>query len=227
MAQLSHLLAGLVKLFQHLLDLAGELLRRCRQQRCGLLERVEALLDQLVGASPGDRFDAADAGGRAAFAGDQEQADIAGLVDVRAAAQLVGEKSLLAGSPMVMVRTVSPYFSPNSAMAPSPIACCSGLMAMFRRIIAQDGPVDAGFDLLQLLGCHRLRVGEVEAQPVGGDQRAGLAGMLAQHAAQLGVQQVGGGVVAHDVLAALGVHPGDRQVAHLGLAAHHLAVRAR
>ena len=66
-------------------------------------------------------------------------------------------------------------------------------------------------------------MGKVEAQPVGRDQRAGLAGMLAQHGVQLGVQQVGGGVVAHDILAAGRVDPGDRHVAGARCAVHDLA----
>ncbi len=37
------------------------------------------------------------------------------------------------------------------------------------------------------------------------------------------VQQVGGGVVAHDVLTALRVHLGNRLVADLGFAAHNFA----
>ncbi len=85
--------AGL-QLAQHLGSTGRHILRVSIQQAGGLLERFEALLHQLVGAAPGDRFDAADAGRRAAFAGDQEQADIAGLIDMRAAAQLVGEDLL-------------------------------------------------------------------------------------------------------------------------------------
>ncbi len=81
---------------------------------------------------------------------------------------------------MVIVRTVSPYFSPNSAMAPSAMACCRGLWVMFRRKFPRMCLVDAGLDLLQLLRGDRLGVGKVEAQAVGGDQRTGLAGMIAQ-----------------------------------------------
>ena len=52
---------------------------------------------------------------------------------------------------------------------------------------------------------HRARLAEVEAQPVGGDQRALLRHVLAEMAAQRGVQQVGGGVGAADAVAARGV----------------------
>ena len=52
-------------------------------------------------------------------------------------------------------------------------------------------------------------MGEVEAQTVGGNQRAGLAHVCAQNIAQLGVQQMRRRVVAHDVPAPVGVHLGQ------------------
>ena len=112
-------------------------------------------------------------------------------------------------------------------MAPSPIACCSGLRAIFRWKVAQDAAVDAGFDALQLIRRDRLGVGEVKAQAVGRHQRACLAGVLAQFLAQFGMQQVGGGVVAHDITAALCVHLGNSRLANLGCAPDHLARCAR
>src|SRR5499433_328514 len=66
-------------------------------------------------------------------------------------------------SPMATTRTSSPYFSPNSARAP---------------------------DAFDLLGRHRLGMGEVEAQPVGRDQRALLRHMIAEHLAQRLVQNM-------------------------------------
>ena len=54
------------------------------------------------------------------------------------------------------------------------------------------------------VGRHRLVVAEVEAQPVGVDERALLLDVLAEHLAQRPVEEVGGGVVAAD-----GVAPGD------------------
>ena len=55
---------------------------------------------------------------------------------------------------------------------------------------------------LQLVGGHRLEVREVEAQAVRRHQRALLLHMRAQDFAQRGVQQVRGGVIAADVVAA-------------------------
>ena len=48
-------------------------------------------------------------------------------------------------------------------------------------------------------------VGEVEAQPVGRDERAGLLDVLAEHLAQGVVQEVGGRVVAAGRVASLDV----------------------
>jgi hypothetical protein len=60
----------------------------------------------------GHRLDAAHAGGHAAFGDDLEQADVAGALHVRAAAQLA------AGADVEHAH-LSPYFSPNSIIAPS------------------------------------------------------------------------------------------------------------
>ncbi len=49
---------------------------------------------------------------------------------------------------------------------------------------------------------------EIEAQTIRRDQRAGLAGMLTQYLVQRGMQEVGRGVIAHDIVAAAHVHLG-------------------
>ncbi len=56
-------------------------------------------------------------------------------------------------------------------------------------------------------------MGEVEAEAIGSDQRTCLPSVLAEHAVQRGVEQVGGGVVAHDVPAPAGVDGRARLVA--------------
>jgi hypothetical protein len=55
------------------------------------------------------------------------------------------------------------------------------------------------------LGRDGLEVGEVEAQPAGVDQRALLAGVLAEHVAERPVEGVGGGMAAGDRPPAVGV----------------------
>ena len=67
--------------------------------------------------------------------------------------------------------------------------------------VLAHGLVGQRLDLAQLLRRQRLEMGEVEAQAVRRDQRAGLAHVRAEHLAQGGVQDVGAGVVAHDVAA--------------------------
>ena len=57
-------------------------------------------------------------------------------------------------------------------------------------ILADDG-VDLDLDRCQLFRRHRLWVREVEAQALGGDQRAPLADMAAQNALERGMQQMG------------------------------------
>ncbi|MNU71875.1 hypothetical protein D3C71_613170 [compost metagenome] len=63
------------------------------------------------------------------------------------------------------------------------------------RRVLQDDFVRHLLDHLQLLGRHRLRMRNVEAQALGRDQRTLLGDVRAEHLAQRLVQQVGGGVV--------------------------------
>jgi hypothetical protein len=63
------------------------------------------------------------------------------------------------------------------------------------RGVLADFVVDDVFQRLDLLGLDRLEVAEVEAQALAVDQRALLLHVVAEHLAQGGVQQVGGGVV--------------------------------
>ena len=74
-----------------------------------------------------------------------------------------------------------------------------------RFLVAAEVEVHLGLDQAQLVGCHRPRLAEVEAQPVGGDQRALLRHVRAEMAAEGGVQEVGGGVGAAQAAAALDV----------------------
>jgi hypothetical protein len=64
------------------------------------------------------------------------------------------------------------------------------------RLVARDLRVDAVLDGPDVLIAQRGAVGEVEAQLVRADVRAGLAHVVAQALAQGSVQQVGGRVVA-------------------------------
>jgi hypothetical protein len=74
--------------------------------------------------------------------------------------------SKLADSKMLIVRTVSPYFSPKSAIAPSARAS-SRDFEMRDRHIRRNRVVDDALDAFDLLGGHRFGMVEVEAQVVG------------------------------------------------------------
>ena len=93
-------------------------------------------------------------------------------------------------------RTVSPYFSPNSAIAPAAIASCGRLHLGLDRRVLQDLLVDDLLDLEQLLARERREVHEVEPQPIRRDERPRLLDVRAEHLPQRRVQQVRGGVVA-------------------------------
>ncbi len=77
--------------------------------------------------------------------------------------------------------------------------------------------VDHLLDALDLFGGHRVGLGEVKAQMGGRNERTCLPRMVAEDFVQRLVQQVRGGVIAHDVVAADHVHFGDGFVTNFGL----------
>ena len=89
--------------------------------------------------------------------------------------------------------------------------------------VAEDVFVDHPLDAFDLLWCHRLWMGEIEAQPVRCYERTGLAGMAPEHCPQGGVQQVGGRVVAHNVVTSNGIDRGSGGIADFRFAAHDRA----
>ncbi len=94
-------------------------------------------------------------------------------------------------------RTTSPYFSPKSAIAPS---CARLLERRLERVhghVREDRAVDPLLDRLALVRCQLRGVGEVEAQLVGPDRRAGLRDVLTEHLAERGLQEVRRRVVRH------------------------------
>ena len=81
----------------------------------------------VVGAGAGHRLDAADAGGDAALGRDREQPDVAG------GGQCVPPHSSRLKPGIETTRTVSPYFSPKSAIAPAAIASAVGFTSVVDR----------------------------------------------------------------------------------------------
>ena len=101
-------------------------------------------------------------------------------------------------SPMATTRTSSPYFSPNSARAPDAMRVVAAQQARDHRRVLQHDVVGDILDPLDFLGRHRLGMGEVEAQPVGRDQRAFLRHVIAEHLPQRFVQQMGRRMILPD-----------------------------
>ena len=87
-------------------------------------------------------------------------------------------------------------------------------------IVGQDVLVGQGLHPLQVLAADGSVVAEVEAEPVGRDERARLLHVRPQHLSQRPVQQVGGGVVAPDGFASAGVDAGHRLLAGSDLTFH-------
>ena len=116
-------------------------------------------------------------------------------------------------SPIATTRTISGYFSPNSAIAPSALASSIGIVDQVIGSPLEDALVDRLLDGAEPLAADRLGVGEVEPEPVGLDLAAGLLGVLAQVDVQGVVQDVGRRVGPADRLAPLGVDLG----LHLGV----------
>lgn len=73
-------------------------------------------------------------------------------------------------SPMSTMRTVSPYFSPNRAMAAGGLGFGAVGVPGADGGVVEDVAVDGGFDPGGLVGGDGGEVGEVEAQAVGLDE---------------------------------------------------------
>ena len=97
--------------------------------------------------------------------------------------------------PMSTTRTISPYFSPKSIIAPSVRASAIGVSYDAHGQVREDVLVDAALDLGPLLGGERLRMREVEAQLVGPHGGPCLLDVVAEHLAQALVEDVRAGVV--------------------------------
>ena len=95
------------------------------------MDRARGLLEAPQRAFAGDRFDAPHARGDRAFVDHFAQSDVARAPDVRAAAQFAAEAR------HDTTRTVSPYFSPNSAIAPVASACSMGMTLVSTSMLAR------------------------------------------------------------------------------------------
>ena len=99
-------------------------------------------------------------------------------------------------SPTSTIRTTSPYFSPNSAIAPSRRASSSVVVSARTGWFSRIHALTVSSTSRSSSSLSAAAVGEVEPQLVGPDVRAGLADVVPEPPAQRRVQQVRGGVVA-------------------------------
>ena len=170
------------------LQLGRRRLQRARP-RCCTVDFELLQVGQRVRA--GHRLDAAHAGGHAAFADDLEQADVAGALHVRAAAQLA------AGADVEHAH-VSPYFSPNSIIAPVFLAASMSITRACVGCVGEDLGVDA---LLRSRGSASSVTGALCAKSKrvlsASTSEPFCCTCVAQHFAQRLVHQVRDAVVAH------------------------------
>ena len=199
----AHLLQGLL-VSRHAL---GHVEGRHAQGGRGLLQLGLHLVHIGERAVARHGLDAAHVGAHRRLARDLQKADLGGIAHMAAAAQLTGKVARLHHAHDLAVLLAE---QPRDA---------GGAGLLQRRLVnsggsgAHDVLVGLALHLGQLLGRARLEMGEVEAQAIGTHVRAGLLHMVAEHAAQSGVQDMGGGVVALDGGATVRVHAGHHRIA--------------
>ncbi len=171
----------------------------------------------IQGALPGHRFDTAHARGHTALGGDLEQTDVAGARDMRTATQFGGVVAHLQHAYVLAVLLAEQRHRAELERF------LHAHVVDFGRVVGAHLLVDLAFDDRQVLGADRREVREVETQAIGGDQRALLLHVGAQHFAQGGMQQVGGRVVEDGGAAALAIDLAGQHIADLQAALGELA----
>src|SRR5260221_462848 len=205
--------------FQHLRELELDLLRLGLQRGRDARQALAFLAHQRQRDRAGDRLDAADARGDAAFGSDAEKADVAGVRHVSAAAQLAR------GTDVEHAHLVAVLLAEEHHRAQL-LRVVDGHDARRRRLVPQDLGVHQVLDTADLLRGHGRVVAEVEARLVRVDQRALLLHLGAEHFAHRLVPEVRGRMVAHGAHALVEIHLRPDDVAHLELASLHHAVVA-
>src|SRR5581483_3057953 len=187
-------LAGpLLQLPQPILELArgAERVLLGAEDAADLAERARARAEPVDRGRSGERLDPADVRGARALGGDREDADRGRVGDMGSPAELARDVLDLDHADPVAVllaeqrhRTETLSLHPRHLERP-------------HRMALLDPLVDAVADVAQLLASQRGPVGEVEAELVRPDGRAGLADVATEPLPQGRVEQVRRGVVAH------------------------------
>ena len=170
---------------------------------------------QFLGGAARYGLDAPHPAADAGLAQHHQRAHLPGGVDVGAAADLEAERVGVVVAVGIGVRAGAGHADDAHHVA-VPVAeegqrtlahrvGVGGLVGGYGQVLA-DLAVGEALHGQLLVGSHRAHVVEVEPQPPGVAQRAGLPDVGAKHRAQGGVEQVCAAVVARCVEAALGFH---------------------
>jgi hypothetical protein len=157
---------------------------------------------------PRQRLDPAHTGRGRAVAKRHEDADIAGLAHMGAAAKLqrIGLPVAALARPVQRAHRHDPHlvavFLAEKRLRPDAARVVRRHDPGFHGRVLADEIVHLPLDLRNLLQAQRLAMAEVEAQPVGRIERAALRHVIAKRAAQRLVQQVRGRMVGADRAAA-------------------------
>ena len=169
-------------------------------EQLGRLAHALILLGEVASrALPGQRLDAADAGGDGAFANDLEETDIAGAVHMGAAAELDGIGMAAFPARLALAHgddadLVAIFLAEQRQRALGDGLVGAHQMGLDHGIL-KDDVVGEVLDGAKLGLGHRPGMRKVESEAPGLDQRALLRHVLAQHLAQRFVQEMGRGVV--------------------------------
>src|SRR5580704_1956385 len=224
--ELVDLAAGVFRVREQLVDTRRDLERLRPQRRAGLAELALELAQIVERTRAGDRLDAAHALRAAGFRNNLEQPDVAGAPHVRAAAEL--ERLVADADDANVVAVLLAEHRDGAAL----LGLLDRQDVDLALGVRADIGVDEILDLALLLVGHRREVREVEAQPIGRDQRAFLRDVVAEHVLERVVEQVRGRVVRADPLAARVVDVeldlvADAQRPGLDLADQHVHVAGR
>ena len=189
-AQALQLPLGVGQRLQPAPQLLGGVLGPGLEQGRHLGQELALAVDVVQRLEAGQGLDPAQVGPDRGLAEHVHRPDLAAVADVGAAAQLAGEVADLDHPDH------RPVLLAEQRERPGRLGLGQAAVPHRHVRVGQELAVDGRLDLGQPLGRDRLEVGEVEAQPAGVDQRALLAGVLAQLVAERPVEGVGGGVAA-------------------------------
>ena len=198
---LLHKLIHLVVQFGVLLDIfleGGDYVGGIIEQLAHLLEGSLHFIERFLNPFAGDGLDTADTGGDTAFRDNTDHTDIAGIVDMCAAAKLYGIAVTDHAHFIAIFLAEERHSTHSTGLLNGHIAVLVARTGFANILIGQT------LHFFQFLGGNLLEVREVEAQHVGRHKGAFLLNVCAEHLAQGVMQQVCGGVVGR--CAPTGIH---------------------